>query len=290
MFALDTQAQTVEVRLDRDHILIGGRINYELLIGLPDSGRSVHFHLPDSIPHFDIIENKPFDTVSENNRNMLHKLVVLTSFDSGSRVIPPFDVEIGSPEKNQIVKTRPLTVDVGYSPSDTTGLKDIKPIMGITVSANRWMYIAAAALLVAIIALVTFLYLRKRKKKPIPLFHSPLSAFDEAMQEIGKLSWSGNQRPEVVKFHDALSFIFRRYYSRQQNLNLLAKTTGDLLLMLKSQQADPAVVTDVADVLRQTDAVKFAKYIPSQDQALEQKQKLKEGIQHLNTSIYHPRK
>ena len=55
--AICTIAQTVEIKTDKNQILIGERIQYDLLVNLPSlEGYSINADLPDSIPHFEIIE------------------------------------------------------------------------------------------------------------------------------------------------------------------------------------------------------------------------------------------
>lgn len=284
-FGFNGFSQTVEVKINRNHILIGEKINYELKIGLPDAGTLVNFYLPDTIPHFEIVESKPFDTIMESNIQMLHKLLVLTSFDSGSIVIPSFDVEIGPPGNGKVIKTQPLKVEVGYSPSSGPQLKDIKPIMGVTVTDNRWLYIIAIVIGFLILLFLAFLYFKKRKKQSAPIFNSRLSPLDEAMEALRRLKWTGSNRAEVINYHDTLALVFKRFYSRQQNINLLSATTSDLLVMLKADRVDSRIVSEIAGALREADAVKFARFIPVEEEASQQKQRLEFAIQSIHSSI-----
>ncbi|MEO6583865.1 MAG: hypothetical protein ABIO05_06050, partial [Ferruginibacter sp.] len=49
---------------------------------------------------------------------------------------------------------------------------------------------------------------------------------------------------------------------RHNQKHLLNKTTGDILIELKETNVDIEDITTVAEALRYTDAVKFAKFIP----------------------------
>lgn len=281
-------AQSVGVKADRDHILIGERIQYELQIDLPGPGYSVNFHLPDTIPNFVLIGARHFDTTRSNKGLLLHKVMLLTSFDSGSRVIPSFDVDIAFGGKEKTIKTQPLPVEVGFAASDTTGLKDIKPNLGVTVTNNRWIYIVAIILAVLLISLLVYFYIRKRRRRPPSIFQSKLPAFEEALQTLDGLQWKGNGRAEVLAYYEVLAACFKRYYSRQKNTKMETKTTGDLLLMMKGDNIDTGVVSEIAASLREADAVKFAKFIPSGDQAEQQKQSLKQAIRQLNLFLTTP--
>ncbi len=286
--SLVSYAQSVGVKADRDHILIGERIQYEIQINLPGPGYSVNLHLPDTIPDFVLIETRHFDTTRSNTGLQLHKAMLLTSFDSGSRVIPSFDVDFAFGGKKKTIKTRPLPVEVGFAASDTTGLKDIKPNLGVTVTNNRWIYIVAFILAVLVISLLVYFYFRKRRRRPPPLFQSKLPALEEALQTLDGLQWKGNSSAEVLAFYEVLTACFKRYYSRQKNTKMGTKTTGDLLLMMKGDHIETGVVSEIAASLREADAVKFAKFIPSEDQAEQQKQSLKQAIRQLNLFLTHP--
>lgn len=282
-------AQSVGVKADRDHILIGERIQYEIQIDLPGPGYSVNFHLPDTIPNFVVIGTRHFDTTRSNMGLLLHKVVLLTSFDSGSRTIPSFDVDFAFGGKVKTIKTQPLPIEVGFAASDTTGLKDIKPNLGVTVTNNRWIFIVAIILAVLLISLLVYFYFRKRRRQQPPsLFQSKLPAFEEALQTLDGLQWKGNGRAEVLAYYEVLAACFKRYYSRQKNTKMETKTTGDLLLMMKGDNIDTGVVSEIAASLREADAVKFAKFIPSGDQAEQQKQSLKQAIRQLNLFLTTP--
>ncbi len=78
------------------------------------------------------------------------------------------------------------------------------------------------------------------------------------------------------------SDIFKKYYSRIQQKDLMNKTTGDILLLLKEQKDDQAILSAISNSLRCADAVKFAKYLPAQtvsEQSLSQVQSVIELIE-----------
>ena len=265
------QAQSVAVKADRTDILIGERLEYELLLDLPSSGYTVNFKLPDSIPHFEIIENKNFDTVSSNGSFIVSKKIIFTSFDSGAWHIPSFEVLLGKNNSAAKFNTDSILVNVNFSPADSTNeLRDIKPIMEVSVKDYAWYYVAAGALAAIIIIVLLYRYLKNRKKKPVPVFHSALSAYDEAIKALQELKQFDLNKPEQIKaYHVSLATIFKKYYSRKQSRNLMNKTTGDILLGMKEQDADPALLSAVAVALRCADAVKFAKYIPDVSESIQ---------------------
>jgi hypothetical protein len=257
-------AQSVSVKTDRSGILIGERISYDMLINLPADGYQVKVNFPDSISHFDVIENKNFDTVQNNGSFQVHKNIVFTSFDSGNWQIPSFKVLLKKNNTAFNLNTDSVLINVGYSAADSTNeLRDIKPVMEVSVKDYFWYYITAAMLLLLIISGLIYWILKNREKVAVPVFHSALSPFDEAMKALNELKKQDVTKPvEIRLYHVTLAAIFKKYYSRKQSKDLMNNTTGDLLIAIREQWNEPAMFFPLAEALRCADAVKFAKYIP----------------------------
>lgn len=259
------QAQGIQTYADRKQILIGERIRYEVIINLASAGYQIQLYIPDSIPHFDIIEKNKYDTVDRRGNYALKQIIVFTSFDSGAWQFPSFPLTISSSGKiPRRFYTDSFLVNVGYSPADSTNqLRDIKPVMEVFVVDNFWIYAAIAAIAVLLLAWMLYRYFMKRKKKEKPIFQSSLSAYDEAMKELINLKKHDLDNHALLRdYHTRLSEIFKRYYSRKIQRNMLNTTTGDILLRLKEIEVDHSVISTTAEALRVGDAVKFAKYRP----------------------------
>lgn len=275
------QAQSVGVKTDRSYILIGERLQYELMVNLPAPGYAINFKVPDSIPHFDVIENKNFDTITNTNGFLVHKTIILTSFDSGAWQIPSFEVLVQRSNLSSKFNTEPIMVNVGYSPADSTGqLRDIKPVMEVNVIDYFWYYIAAGALLLLILGFFLYRYLKKRAQRPKPIFHSALTAYEEAMKGLNDLKQQELREPASIKsYHTTLADIFRKYYSRRQGKNMMNKTTSDILMNVREHFDDNNLVSSLAEALRSADAIKFAKYIPGSTESNQNLGQVKDAIE-----------
>ncbi len=258
------QAQNVGIRTDKNQILIGERVQYDLLIRLPGSGYTFDVDLPETIPHFEVISRSVFDTSGSNNNFAIHQAIIFTSFDSGQWYIPSFPVTIQKGSNYKKFLTDSVLINVGYSPADSTNqLRDIKPVMEVTIDDYFWWYVAAAVLLALLLAYIIYRFWKKRKQTAVPVFDSPLTPYEEAKKSLEALSGSDPGRSaDLAAYHTQLSLIIKRYYSRVNQVNLLNKTTGDFLLLLKEEQFDPATISSLAGALRIGDAVKFAKFVP----------------------------
>ena len=256
-------------------------MQYDLLLSLPAQGYAINFKFPDSIAHFDVIENNNFDTISSSGSFDVHKKIIFTSFDSGSWHIPSFEVLIERNGRAQQFFTDSIKINVGYSPADSTGeLRDIKPVMEVTVTDYFWYYVAGGVLLAIILGWLVYRYLKNRPKQPKPIFASALTPYDEAMKALQELKILDLNDPIKVKeYHSSLTALFKKYYSRKLDRNMVNKTTADILINVREQYEDGGLVSSLAEAMRCADAVKFAKFIPSVAESDQSHAQVKQAIE-----------
>ena len=277
--------QTLQTITDKKDILIGEQVKLTIKTPLPLNSNALTKWLviPDSIPHFEIVETgKPDTTNFKDDSKAIEQTIIFTSFDSGKWVFPSLPVEFAGAagQAPQIVNSDSFVVNVGYAPADSTNqLRDIKPIIKVSVFDYFWIYVAGGVLLLLLIAFLSYRYFKKKKKDAPASATSSLSPFDEAMAELKNLSqYNLQDAAEIKQYHIKLADIFKNYLGRKQGKNLFNKTAGDLLTNMKEVSLSAESVSELATALRCTDAVKFAKYLPSPDQSEDALQKIKETI------------
>ena len=277
--------QIVQTITDKKDILIGEQIKLTLKMHLPMDGAGLKkwIVIPDSIPHFDIVETGTADTINFNDDSKaIEQTITITSFDSGRWVFPTLPVEFAATggQPATTVYTDSFYINVSYSPADSTNqLRDIKPIMNVSFSDYFWYYIIGGSLLLLLIIYLLYRYFTKNKKLTPAVTVSNLSPFAEAMEELKKLTqFNFQDAAEIKLFHIRLAHIFKNYLGRKQNKNLLNKTTGDLLINMKEMNLPADNVSNLATALRCTDAVKFAKYLPLSNESEDNLQKIKDSI------------
>jgi hypothetical protein len=283
------QAPSVKTTLEKRDILIGEQLQYKVSASFPSGIYKVHwFTVPDSVAHFELVEKTRIDTSTENNTTLLEQTITFTSFDSGRWRTPAFLINFDPVKDDTTLNlfTDSIPVNVGYAPADSTNeLRDIKPIMEVTVKNYVWYYIGGGILLLIILSIILWKVLKKTKKEPEMIFSSKLSPYDEAIQQLEKLKQLNLQNPEELKqFHAKLSNVFKWYISRRQRVSIMNKTTGDVLIHLTDGNLPKATIADVATALRCGDAVKFAKYSPAISESEECLTKIKEAINFIHTS------
>lgn len=251
-------AQKVEVSVNRNNIVIGEQIQYGLKVQVPSAGHKVHFVIPDSIPHFDIIKKGDITTLPGNPPS-LEQVITFTSFDSGSWVFPSIPVLITDGQRRIDLASSTVLVQVGYSPEDTTGIYDIRSVRKVQIDDSFWYYIALAALIALLLAWLLYRHFKKRRNRPRPVFDTVLSPLQEALSEYEKVE--KDTLPDK-EFHTRAAAIFKKFISRKWQTDVLNTTSGELLLQLNSKYSDASLSGRVAAPLRLSDAVKYAKFKP----------------------------
>ena len=285
---LFAQSPIVKTFVDKSDILIGEQIKYKVTASFPAGAfKPKWFIAPDSIAHFEIVDQSKIDTTTENTTTTLQQVITLTSFDSGKWNTPAFKINFDALENNSTINlfTDSIAINVGYAAADSTNqLRDIKPIMEVTVKNYLWYYIGGGILLLLITAFILVKILKNKKKIPVLATSSKLSPYDEAMQNMEKLKQLNLQNPEEIKqYHSKLAAIFKWYLSRKQAISIMNKTTGDVLIHLAENSLPKEIITNIATVLRSGDAAKFAKYLPTLTESVECLSKIKETINFINT-------
>ena len=280
-----SQKPSVETLSNKKNILIGEQIkvNVKTIFPLHSTITGYSLGIPDSIPHFDIIDIGKADTIDyKDDAKAIEQTIIVTSFDSGSWVFPSLNINFKQADQQQVSKlqTDSFAIAVAYATADSTNqLRDIKPILDVTETNYTWLYITGGILILLLIIYLVWRYLKKRKRDPVTSEGSKLSPYDEAMHDLEKLSRNNLEDAAAIKlYHSSLSDIVKKYYGRKQNKNLMNKTTGDILIEITKLNLPRENISAMATVLRCNDAVKFAKYLPALVESKECLMQIKETI------------
>lgn len=256
-------AQQVSVRasVDKNEILIGEPIRLQLEASLPAETDAEWFSL-DTLPHFEFVTTKKIDTAVNANSTNLSQVLMITSFDSGQWVIPPFEMMVNG----KYYLTDSFPVSVAYSDYDPSQpYHDIKDIIEIENPYTRYINWALAALTVISLLAVVY-FLRKRSVQPIqqtiPKGMKP-APYDQAIQLLDELKQQ--QLPEkgqVKLYYTRLNDILRSFLENKMKMVTMQKTNDQLMVQIKDTGLQNDSFIALAQALRMSDAVKFAKYIP----------------------------
>ena len=247
---------TVKAKVDRSQILIGEPISLRLEVDVPEN-EAIRFFQIDSLPHFEFLDQQKIDTSNTGSGTVLSQIIKITSFDSGRWVIPSLVL-------GENIVTDSIPIDVGFSPfNPEQPYHDIKEIIEVTPEEKKekpqWWYLLAGAALLLIILVLIF---RKKKKPVVIVVEPPVDPYKEAMTQLEKLQ---KEKPEVKQYYSKLVDIFRIYVLNKTGIHSLQNTTDDLVSQLRELKIPKEQFEQLAQSLRLSDFVKFAKYIPSSE-------------------------
>lgn len=283
-FLLSYAQPSVKIAVDRSEILIGEQFTLKIETGFDSQEYTLKsIAVPDSLQHFEILSRGKRDSVyDQNTLTGISQKFVLTSFDSGKWVLPSFTIDFDRVDNHTslVLFTDSLPVTVSFSVSDTTNrLRDIKPIRQVEAINMLWYWIGAGVLLIALIVFLIWFYRHWKKNKGTVPFSSKKSPYDEAMATLAELQQHDLSTTEKIRaFHTRLVEILKRYLSRKQGNNYLAKTTGDILIILNEAKLNKETISKSSASLRCGDAVKFAKYLPPGSESKICLESIKEAI------------
>ena len=187
----------------------------------------------------------------------------LTSFDDTLYYLPPMTVKVdGKQYKSKSLALKVLTIDVDTTKVDQFfGPKDVQdnPFLWSEWSLPFWL----SVLMLVLLALCYYLYLRLRDNKPI-ITHirivKRLLPHQKAMQEIeqikaDKMVTAENSKEYYTKLTDTL----RKYIEERYGFSAMEMTSSEIIQHLTATQ-DQKALDELRQLFTTADLVKFAKY------------------------------
>lgn len=274
------RAQYLTLSTDRKDILLGEQFTLNIkLTSMPGKVVAGWPLVPDSVNHLEVISRGGIDSIREGNKVIYSQAIVMTGFDSGHWVIPPVGVLVDGKE----ITSASADINVQSIKLEGAEYNDVKEIIDVPPPGPDWKSILLYALGILLLAMLVFLWWRNRRKKPVMV--KPVSrgtAYAEAMRALDALQKEQLlEKGEVKTFYSGLYDIFRVYGSAVSGRSFLQSTTDDVLIAMKSE-LEGSSFSKLAEVLRISDAVKFAKYASSREEGSQSFSVIKESIDLLN--------
>lgn len=267
-------AQSVSASLDRDKILLGEQVTFQL--NLTNLNPSTSFiaswpQLKDTINHIEILKRTGIDTIAVNGSNSYQQNFTVTGFDSGRWQLGPFYFMIQDKASGKKIKISSPVLFLTVLPVDVSALKDyhpLKDIIEVQPSFNWLPLIIAAAILLIII--IVFIIIKKRKKKitatPKPIL--PGTPLERAIKKLDQLKNNSlNNDPETKIFHSDVDIICRQYFEEITHINAMQITASELFSRMNVYMQDAKLRESVRAIFELNASVKFAKYMPSENES-----------------------
>lgn len=257
----------VEARIDSLEMVIGQQTDVTVTVTAKE-GDQVEFPnfkpLQQITPGVEVVETGPVTTKDDSDgRCLFQRTYTLTSFDGKLYYLPPFGVKVNGKEyKSKSLALKVLEIEV-----DTTNVDKFfgpKDVQDNPFSWEEWSVIFWLSLLMlAMISVAYYLYLRLRDNKPIVAkirIVKRLLPHQKAMKEIeaikaDKMVTSENQKEYYTKLTDTL----RKYIEERYGFRAMEMTSSEIIDRLTETQ-DSKALDELRLLFNTADLVKFAKY------------------------------
>lgn len=272
---LKAQQVTVKASIDSTRILIGDQLKLILEIEKPKNLDFQFPVVPDTFSsHIEVVKRLPIDTIksSDKDRIKLSQSYLISSFDSGSHVIPSFFFKLKHNKLTDSIATKALVFKVLTMKIDTTkGPVDIKLPYGAPVTLKEVTPYILGIILIAAILFFIFYYIRW-KKKNVPLFSKPEKPKEPAhiiaLRELDRIKTQKLWQQEKIKqYYSEVADTIRAYIQNRFEIPAMEQTSAETIGVFKQNKEliDSESLNEIQHILSLADLVKFAKYTPLVD-------------------------
>ena len=258
---------SVEAVIDSVQIFVGQQAHVTLTAHAKDQAKIEFPQFKPTqfiTPGVEVLSSQELEKKEQDNGFVARSVVyTLTSFDDTLYYLPPMTVKIdGKPYQSKSLALKVLTIEV-----DTTnieqffGPKDVQnnPFQWSDWSLSFWL----SVLLLVLLALCYYLYLRFRDNKPIISrirIVKRLLPHQKALKEIeqikaDKMVASENSKEYYTKLTDTL----RKYIEERYGFSAMEMTSSEIIEKLTATQ-DESALSELRHLFLTADLVKFAKY------------------------------
>ncbi|MEE9119525.1 MAG: hypothetical protein V3U02_13155, partial [Calditrichia bacterium] len=198
---------------------------------------------------------------------------VISVFDTGTFVIPPFPVAYfpnDSLGDYKLIEASAITIYVeSVIQDEERQLRDIKPPIDIPYDYFLLLSVISSIILIgALVYLGYRLYLKRKEtgyfiKTPEP----QRPAHEVALESLEELLKKDLLSDGLIKeFYSDISEIIRRYIEGRYFIPALGETSREILIELNGQDISEEMLLKAKESLELSDLVKFAKYKPSDEE------------------------
>ncbi|UCF64226.1 MAG: hypothetical protein JSW33_16965 [bacterium] len=264
---------TVRAEVDKAVITIGDRITYALTIEYESHLKIEQPGPGANLGQFEIKDYTIHEPLKKDGMISQTFDYEISVFDTGTFSIPPFPVAFAESDTSrdyQIIQSEPIEITVNsVLTAEDSEIRDLKPPLDIPANYGR-LVITGVIIIISVVLIFSLLYYFRWRKKGIPLFRrEPVRpAHEIALHDLGTLAEEWRelyQQGEFKQIYTRISEILRRYLENRYFVKALEETTAEIRDSLTDINLETELQNQVMEVLEYSDLVKFAKYVPSEE-------------------------
>ncbi|MBN1625805.1 MAG: DUF4381 family protein [Deltaproteobacteria bacterium] len=262
---------------DKSSMTIAERLNLTIRVIVDEEYEVTMPDLTGRLEQFGIVDwHTTQPELLDNNKKRITRTYVLEPFLSGDYTIPPMEAQfykesVGDADTHSI-STSELTVKVNsLLPEDIKEMKlhDIRPPVPYPTDYRKWILIAGGVLLLTAAGIFAWFYY-KRRARTVDAHAVMLTPHEIAYRELDELASEGlAEKGEIKPYYQRVSGILRRYIENRFGLRAPEQTTEEFLAGLDRSSGLPENFKPLLRTfLRHCDLVKFAEFMPGQEESL----------------------
>lgn len=263
--------------LDKNQVLIGEPVTLEVKVKTGQRYPVTSWiNLPDSLNRLEVLRRSPVDSVLIADSIVYHQSFTITGFEPGEWSIPALKVAVG--KKN--IYSDSLMVTVMAVPLKDSTYHGIREIIEVSPPKEQWWYYLIGIVSLIVLGVLIVLWIKQRSGKRLlnKSGESGISPLDEALAKIKSLNAELQIGKEDWKsLYSELTDIFKVFVAKKFDISAKQKTTDELLMFLKKVVSTKEMQA-IVEVMRISDAVKFAKYKPD-------RKRFDESVQIVETTL-----
>ena len=212
-----------------------------------------------------------------DNRLEYKKWYKLQADIAGTYIIPSLAVSYAEDKGTKELKTPQIFIEVKSTlkegPDAPKDIVEIKPLEQVPYNWKPYIWAGSAAAALIALGAAAFFYYQRHKQKAEEIIKP---AHLIALEAIEKLKSEHLVEKGIVREHYfRLSDIFRHYIENRFSIPAVEQTTQELLpAIMGLTEMNTAAKSGVREFLCHSDMVKFAKYLPPQDEVATNEQKV----------------
>jgi hypothetical protein len=263
---------TVLAGLDRTQATIGDPIGLTLSVRYPATATLDAGDLGTQLAPFEVLSaDPPVDQRAADGTNERRYRFKIAAYQTGQLRLPPVTVSFDLAGQPGQAQSLPLTVTIESVIPAGDKAADIRPLkpqldlpVAMTPSLRRILTGVAAVVALAILALVAWIFLRRRAPAVVPISEVLPTLEAEARAELDAIVDEGFLSGGDYRTHYArVAECIRRYISRRYGFRASALTTAELRDRMVDSGVDRWRAHLVAGLLTECDAVHYAHYLPA---------------------------
>ncbi len=211
---------------------------------------------------------------SADGRYLRSQKLTITVFEEGEYSIPKQEIRLG--DSSYFTNSTLLSISTVEVDTASKKLYDLKPIYEVNYPFSErskdwlhenWMWLA----IILILILGFFGWRFYQKRKPIEVVEEPeiiipahILALEKLEQLLQQEEWKS---PEKKTYYSVLTDTIRTYLENRFEIYAMEQTTREIINDLKNASISEDDKLYLRKILREADMVKFAKFLPSDEDA-----------------------